>query len=451
MLLINLFVVYAIAKTAVENGDPSGDKLIKGLRIVPSASISLDGMDDITSYIPKDKRYEGEGVRIEHEKRIFVVSKAEEISNAVNVLKTYPAPTDDVIGMMRPGNQNTRTTNFIVYFLSESGFNTKIYGIEGLFDVFVSTDSSLASELNIPFPGTYGYNSSDNLSYILSLDEENTRKILSLSGLPMVGFTSPGNISLYRSLDMRNMKIFYIFFDAKKNDTIVKEYSGLLNDFKYEMRMILIPDQDAVDVGEYGLTEDDLPGCISINDDGGKYVQKSVTRDNIGEFIKNVLDGKAEAFYKSQEDPKDNDKRGVKMVTRKNINMYLDDLTKDRMIVFGSQRCPHCVKIQPVLEKLGSIVRMKASDKVMVGYCDVGKNDMNEFEFRYVPTVLLYKAGERTSVPYNGEKSLESLVAFIRDGGGLGVDLSGFIERQAEERFEIGPDVIVDEGTKAEL
>lgn len=438
MLGTVFFSGYAMAE-AVHMQDST---LLDNLKIVPSPSMigMVRDMKSIVSYVSEDEKFDGEGIKIKHDGRMFVVSKAEDVEGAVNILKKYPAPTEEVIKTIKSSDGKGIEGNFIIYFLDNSGYKEKLVGSREGLNVFVSTDPALASLLDASIPGIYGYNGRDRLSYKFPFSDKNATKIFSLTNLPIFGFTSAESISLYRSLDGT---IFYIFFNPSSSLDVLNGYSGVLDDFRYDVRVILIPSvKDGINLEDYGLTEKDLPGCISISEDGGKYILRNVTKESISEFVKDVLGGKAEAFYKSQEEPKDNGSKNVKVVTRNNSKTYLGDVSKDRLVVFGTERCPHCIRIKPTLEKLGEIVKNNADDKVFIGYCDVDMNDMNDVEIRFVPTILLYKAGENKSIQYSGgERNLLNLITFIRESGSLGVDLSKFAgqEDESEKRkFEAG-------------
>lgn len=445
MLLVTALAIGLISGYAVGEAIHAPDsQVVDGLKIVPGPGMIdvLRAMKSVFSYVPEDEKFDGEGVEVKHEGRMFVVEKAEDIEGAVDLLRKYPAPTEETIQAMRSeGNEAEKGRgNFVVYFLGRSDYKTDIRDSKTA-STFVSTDLSLASELGIPAPGIYGYNGGDGLSYNSELSGERAKKIVSLASLPMFGFTSMENVSMYRSL---SATIFYIFFEPKSSLDILKEYPGTLDDFRYDARVILIPNiDDTLGIEDYELTRKDLPGCVSIRSDGGKYVLRSVTKDAIAGFVRDVLEKRAEIFYKSQEEPKDNATRGVKVITRSNSKLYIDDADKDRLIVFGTERCPHCIRIKPVLEKLGEIARANADDKLVVGYCDVDMNDMSDFEIRFVPTILLFKAGGKESVQHSGgERTLPNLVSFIRESGGLHTDLSGFVPSGPQERrFEAGDDV----------
>jgi len=434
--------------------------LIEGLRIISNESIfeTVKNMENLKSYVVEDEKFEGKGLKVEHDGRVFFVSEVENVDKAINILKKYPAPNKEVIEVMsfgdKQGSAGVYPNNFIVYFLNNSEFDITIPNNRNSSNIFISTDSTLATTSNVSFPGIYGYNAFDNLSYILPFNQENVKGILPLSALSIVGFTSLENNMLYQSLDT---KIFYIFFNIENSENIRKNFTAPLEEFRYDLKVLLIPNlSQHVKIEKYGLTTNDLPGCISIYEDGGKYIQRNVTTENIKEFVKNVLDQKAEIYYNSQEEPENNNELNVKVVTRNNIKSYLNDVTKDRLLVFGTNGCPHCVRVKPILEELGGIAKTHADDKVMIGYCDVEENDVDNFNIRFVPTLLLYKVGSVEGIPYDGgDRNVENVSMFIRDNGGSNVDLFSFIPSTVEEVKDVDmkeeETVIPEEAKRAEL
>ncbi|KAH9410789.1 hypothetical protein HK407_10g15550 [Ordospora pajunii] len=447
LTILNIFVV--LMHIGCDAMAESVANMLEGLKIVPSPSLFdvVNKMKDVSAYVPQDEKSEGEGVEVRHDGRMFVVPSAEEVDAAINMLRKYPAPDEDVIGFMRAGNTEKFQQNFIVYFLDASGHNTKIYPGRDASKIFVSTDSVLASELNVPVPGAYAYNSSDDIRYIMAVNDANVKKILPLSSLPIMGYTTRENIHLYNMLDVN---IFYIFFENGRSDEMREEYFERLAEFRYDVRVILVPViEDKLNVGEYGLSKSDFPGCVSINDDGGKYVLKNAAKENIAGFIRDVIEKKATVFYKTEDEPADNEERSVKVITRNNSRAYLEDVSRDRLIVLGMKRCPHCVNIKPILERIGELAKAHANDKLVIGYCDVGLNDVNDiedFNVRFVPAIVLYKAESNESVQYSkgGVKSFQSVVEFIRESGTFGTDLSSFggmvhiDEHKEERRFDAG-------------
>lgn len=460
MLLINLFLACAVSDAAAETAAEAD-----AFRISPGAFVfdSVKEMKDIGQYVVREEGIEDSKVRVGHTGRHFLVPQTSELADAMSVLSRHPAPPQEVIDVMAGGEKPEKPydKNFVVFFVDESGFRASFPNQKNATTIYLSTDPALAAASNVPFQGMYGYNATDNLGYVLELSQENSARIVPLSSLQMVGMTTFANTALYRQL---HAKIFYIFCRADERENVQKGFASALEEFKLAMKALLIPiPSQGIKIENYGLAEETLPGCVAINDDEGKYVSKNVTPESIRDFVRGVLAGDGELFYNSQTEPEDNETRSVRVITRNNLKTHMEDAAKDRLIVFGTPRCPHCVNVKPILETLGAAAMAEAADKVMVGYCDVEENDIHNVEIQFVPTLILYRAGNSEGVRFEGERNLENLMVFIRDKGALGVDLLKAVSldvgvETGDVRFEIEdsetaiPEVErIEEATKAEL
>jgi protein disulfide-isomerase A1 len=64
------------------------------------------------------------------------------------------------------------------------------------------------------------------------------------------------------------------------------------------------------------------------------------------------------------------------------------------------------------------------SDKVVVAKCDATLNDVPD-DIRGFPTIKLYPAGKKDEpIEYAGDRSVESLMDFIREKGTHGIEVS---------------------------
>lgn len=77
--------------------------------------------------------------------------------------------------------------------------------------------------------------------------------------------------------------------------------------------------------------------------------------DNLRQFVTDYLDGKIEAYVKSEEIPSDND-GPVKVVVGKNFDEIVNDPEKDVLIEFYAPWCGHCKNLEPKYKELGEKV-----------------------------------------------------------------------------------------------
>jgi len=79
------------------------------------------------------------------------------------------------------------------------------------------------------------------------------------------------------------------------------------------------------------------------------------------------------------------------------------------------------------------------SDKVVIAKCDATANDIAD-DIRGFPTIKLYPAGKKDSpVEYSGDRSIESLIEFIKEKGTHGIE-AAFVEQiQVQEQGQAAP------------
>ena len=78
--------------------------------------------------------------------------------------------------------------------------------------------------------------------------------------------------------------------------------------------------------------------------------------DNFKQFVTDYLDGKIQAYIKSEDVPDDND-GPVKVVVGKNFEEIVNDPEKDVLIEFYAPWCGHCKSLEPKYKELGEKVR----------------------------------------------------------------------------------------------
>lgn len=126
----------------------------------------------------------------------------------------------------------------------------------------------------------------------------------------------------------------------------------------------------------------------------------------------------------SQEEPSDNESRALKVITRNNFSKFTgygdesqENLAKDqiRIVVFSRPNCPHCVKLEPILQELAN--KYKSSSSIKIGKYDVLVNDLPpSLSVPYLPTIFLFKRCSEVveMIKYNeSDRTLELLESFI--------------------------------------
>ena len=85
-------------------------------------------------------------------------------------------------------------------------------------------------------------------------------------------------------------------------------------------------------------------------------------------------------------------------------------------------QCGHCKNLAPKYEQLAASYAGH-SDKIVIAKCDATANDVPD-DVRGFPTIKLYPAGKKNApVEYSGDRSIESLVQFIKEKGTYGIEV----------------------------
>uniref|UniRef100_S4RA11 protein disulfide-isomerase n=1 Tax=Petromyzon marinus TaxID=7757 RepID=S4RA11_PETMA len=132
---------------------------------------------------------------------------------------------------------------------------------------------------------------------------------------------------------------------------------------------------------------------VKVNKDMVKHVPSfsDFTTANITSFCQDYLDEHNKPFSKSQEIPKDWNKRPVKVLVGKNFDEFVFDETKNVFVEFYASWCDHCKKLAPVWEQLG--VQYKDHDNIVIAKMDAEKNEVAAVHIPGYPKIKYFPAG----------------------------------------------------------
>ena len=142
---------------------------------------------------------------------------------------------------------------------------------------------------------------------------------------------------------------------------------------------------------------------------------KKITEKEITKFVTDFVAGKIEPSIKSEPIPEKQEGPVTVIVAHNYKDIVLDD-KKDVLVEFYAPWCGHCKALAPKYEELASLYT-SFSDKVTIAKVDATANDVPE-EIGGFPTIKLYPAGSKdTPIDYNGSRSIEDLITFIKENG----------------------------------
>ncbi|CAH01095.1 protein disulfide isomerase PDI1 [Kluyveromyces lactis] len=167
-------------------------------------------------------------------------------------------------------------------------------------------------------------------------------------------------------------------------------------------------------------------GLPQLADEEFAALEKPITlaTEEITKFVEDFLEGKAEPIVKSEEIPEIQENSVFKIVG-KNHEEIVRDPKKDVLVEYYAPWCGHCKKLAPTYESMAEFAHEndELKDKVLIAKIDATANDVQSVEIPGFPVLYLWPAGEETEpILFEGPRTAEAFLAFIKENGSHGVD-----------------------------
>lgn len=195
---------------------------------------------------------------------------------------------------------------------------------------------------------------------------------------------------------------------------------------------------------------------------------KKLTEEDVGKFVQDFVDGKVEPSIKSEPIP-ETQEGPVEVVVAHNYEDVVINNNKDVLVEFYAPWCGHCKayvsssfsnlmsdpernepklttpsSLAPKYEELGNLylTNVEYSERVSITKVDATANDVPD-EIQGFPTIKIFPAGKKLEpVTYSGSRTIDDLVAFIKEHGTHKVDAyegkneTGAADEKKEEAAE---------------
>jgi protein disulfide-isomerase A1 len=175
------------------------------------------------------------------------------------------------------------------------------------------------------------------------------------------------------------------------------------------------------------IKHSDLP-CVYIHDarleDIKHYkLDKSITEENLNNFILDWIAGRLERYYKKEPVPEKQTSPVLKGV-RDNYKELVLDSDTNVFVLFSAPGCPYCKPVEDDFAKLAQMLRKNKKD---VTFVKINAFD-NEIEGEVIesyPTIKLFRLGEKEKpMLFNWDKNMEKMLDFLKVYLNLKVELS---------------------------
>lgn len=328
------------------------------------------------------------------------------------------------------------SSSFVVvgFFDDQKANNTFTNLAESLRDKFVfgaSSDAKLAEKLGVKgeLPALVIFKDFDDKKVVYDSSSDDDFKfsqkvlksLITQESFPLIGEIGPGTFNDYSQSDL---PLLYLFVSSDdERDDVESLIKPLIPSLKGKAHVGFL---DAAQYGGHAVNvnlRQEWP-AIAIQDfvKNRKFIhsqEEPITKKSLTKFVEDFVQGKLSPSVKSEPIPETQDEPVYHLVGQEYEAVVMDD-DKDVLVKFYAPWCGHCKTLAPTYDELGSL--LKGTDKVVIAKLDHTANEV-PLDIRGYPTLKLFKAGDKENpVDFTGDRSLESLVAFIKEHGTHQID-----------------------------
>ncbi|KAF8914643.1 protein disulfide isomerase [Mucidula mucida] len=287
------------------------------------------------------------------------------------------------------------------------------------------TDEALIAAKGVSAPTIVVYRSFDEptVTYPYPVSAATAQEIadwiLDLS-VPIIDEVSSENYAVYAQ---STKPLAYLFLDptAEDKEAQIAGIKPIAAKYKSKMNFVWI---DAIKFGDHAkalnLNEAKWPSFVVQDlEKQLKYPfdqSKEVTPEVAEDWVQQYLDGKLVPELKSQPIPESQDESVFTLVGKQFDEVVFDD-SKDVFVEFYATWCGHCKRLKPTWDSVGDHFA-NVKDRVVIAKMEATENDLPPsvpFRISGFPTLKFKPAGGKSWLDYEGDRTLESLIAYVEE------------------------------------
>jgi protein disulfide-isomerase A1 len=264
-----------------------------------------------------------------------------------------------------------------------------------------------------------------------SFTEKELTLFVETKSVPLMDEIGPEN---YEKYTQAGLPIAYFFYGTKEQKTELGPMFETIAK-KYQSKILFVY-LDASLYGGHGenlaLKQEWPAFAIQVIDKQEKYPfdqKKKITSEAIEEFVESFHKGELEPTMKSDPIPETNNEPVV-VVVGKSFETIALDKTKDVLVEFYAPWCGHCKKLAPIYESLAKKI---THDNIVIAKMDSTTNDAPGVEIQGFPTIMLFKAKTNEKISFNGDRTVEGFVSFLKQSAEYGSELNVDLESKEDE------------------
>jgi len=253
-----------------------------------------------------------------------------------------------------------------------------------------------------------------SVKYTGSADEASVQKFTQEESFPLYGPINGDNYAKYQA---RNSDLTWVVAspdDSEKLSPVIREVAAK---FRATNSFVHLDTVQFASHAENALGVSEYPAVV-IQQKSGRFVfpEKEITAAKLASFVEDVKSGKVKRSLKSEPIP-DSNEGPVKVVVGNNFQDTV--LSKDKSVFLEvyAPWCGHCKKLEPTWNELAET--LSGSKDVVIAKMDGTANEspVDGFEWTGFPSLFFVKAGSTTPLKYNGGRSKDDLLNYLKSQG----------------------------------
>lgn len=250
-------------------------------------------------------------------------------------------------------------------------------------------------------------------------DDEALEKFLKAESIPLIDEVGPENFMAYAEAGVP-LAYYFTEPDGASKEADLEKLKPLAKAHKGKLSFVWIDAVKFVNHAKGLNIQGEKWPAFAIQDiqASTKFPLEDLGDDAaaaIEKFVGEYAAGKLEPSIKSEAVPAAQEE-GVYYLVADEFDKVVFDDSKDVLVEFYAPWCGHCKKLAPTYDTLGEAYR-KATDKIVIAKMDATANDVPPsagFQVQSFPTIKFKPAGSKTLVDFEGDRTLESFVDFIK-------------------------------------
>jgi len=292
-----------------------------------------------------------------------------------------------------------------------------------LFGLSTDKDAIAAAKVTVPAVVVYRNFDEPSIVYpfpILDASASDLEDWIKELSVPTLAEVSSENYATYA----QSLKpLAYLFLDpsSEHKEEQIAVVKPIASKYKSKMNFVWI---DAIKFGDHAkalnLAEVKWPAFVIQNVQKGlkfPYDQsKEVEAVGVEDWVQLYLDGALKPELKSEPIPESQDENVYYLVGKEFDKVIFDD-SKDVFVEFYANWCGHCKRLKPTWDSLGDHYA-PFKKTLTIAKMEAQENDLPPsapFSISGFPTIKFKQAGTREFIDYEGDRSYESLVAFLQE------------------------------------